>query len=125
MNVGFRVPTAAQYADALRKIKINPMQRKMLEAHYRAHNRTLTYTDLAKDGGSEDFRAANAHYGALGHALGDELGITFYPSIDREEPFYSSAIGMGNAYKAESEEFVLVMHHELAKALEQLGWFHS
>ena len=119
----FTVPTAGQYAGALASLSISELQRKMLRAHFLAHNRTITYTELANAGGAESHAAANAHYGKLGRALGEALQMTFAMADARGEPFYSSALGVDNPYKPEKAEFQLVMHHELAKAIEQLGWF--
>lgn len=123
-----RIPTAAEYTAALSKLKITPIQRKMLEAHYRAHNRTMTYTELAKAAGEQyDSNAvANSQYGGLGGTLGSELNFPFV-DLDDNHPgtkFYSSAIGMGMpAAYSSNNEFQLVMHHELARALDQLNWF--
>lgn len=119
----FSVPSASKYADALANLSISELQRKMLRAHYLAHNRTITYTELANAGGAESHVAANSHYGKLGRALGEVLNMSFAMAEARGEPFYSSALGMDNPYKSEKAEFQLVMHHELAMAIEQLGWF--
>ena len=95
----------------------------MLGAHYRAHNRTITYTELARAGGADSHRSANSNYGRLGRALGEALNMRFVQGGSRNAPFYSSALGMGNPYTPEGVHFQLVMHHELAKAIAQLGWF--
>lgn len=121
----FFVPSAQDYARALTDLKISDNQMKMLEFHYLAHNRTVNYRSLATRADSESFRAANSQYGKLGRALGEALSMNFVPDETEGEPFYSSAIGTGNPYKAPKAEFELVMHHELAKAIQQLGWFSS
>lgn len=121
----FFVPAAQQYATALSELTIHRTQRAMLQAHYCAHNRTITYTELAKAAGSDSHVAANSQYGKLGRALGEKLSMTFAESESRGEPFYSSALGSDNPYKSAKAEFQLVMHHELAKALELLGWFQK
>lgn len=118
----FEVPTAEQYGQALKAIKISPMQRKMLESHFRAHNRTATYTELAKAAGYDSYSVANSNYGKLGAALGKALDMTFLPSATTpDSDFYSSAIG--RAIKHGDEEWILIMHHELAKALDSAEWF--
>lgn len=121
----FVVPSADQYAQALSGLKISDLQLKMLETHYLAHNRTITYTELANAAGSESHSVANIHYGKLGKSLGEILRMNFAMSTTRGEPFYSSALGMDNPYKSEKAEYQLVMHHELAKAITQLGWFKA
>jgi hypothetical protein len=100
----------------------------MLKVHFEAHNRTVTYTQLAKAAEASGAKLpaerphsyANLHYGNLAKALGHKLGpsFTFLPSTNREQPFYSSAIGLENPAKAPGADFELVMHHELAKAIE-------
>jgi hypothetical protein len=119
----FSVPPASKYAEALKGLKISDIQRDMLRAHYEAHNRTINYTDVAAAGGSDSHSTANSHYGKLGRSLGEALNFNFIIAEKRGKPFYSSALGMDNPYKPEGEEYQLVMHHELAKAIEQLGWF--
>ena len=119
----FEVPPADLYAKALSTLKISSAQRKMLEAHYEAHNRTITYTELARAAGADSHRSANSNFGRLGRALGEALNMRFVQGGSRNAPFYSSALGMGNPYTPEGAHFQLVMHHELAKAIAQLGWF--
>lgn len=131
----FTVPSADDYVrglKALEKAKRIPKSAKaMLGCHFHAHNRTVTYTQLAQaaaeaeglDGAKVSHRAANMTYGKLGRALGEELDMTFLPSETRKAPFYSSSLGVGSSVTPDGGEFELVMHHELAKALQQLGWF--
>ena len=127
MNISkdFFVPSAQNYARALAEINISEGQKKMLEYHYRAHNRTVNYTNLAEQVGSESHVVANSQYGKLGRALGEALSMNFALAETRNEPFYSSAIGADNPYKTPKAEYELVMHHELAKAIQQLGWFQG
>jgi hypothetical protein len=120
---GIVIPTAAQYEKALSTIEISDMQRKMLEAHYRAHNRSTTYTALAAAAGYDSHRTANRWYGQLGSDLGNALNFTFADANKRPgEKFYSSAIGMEDAYP-QGAEFQLVMHHELADAIRAMKLF--
>lgn len=119
----FHVPSSDQYAECLKSISISELQRAMLRAHYEAHNRTATFTYLANKAGSMSYRTANSHYGTLGHAIGDVLGISFVLAENGRGFFYCSAIGMPNSYLTKGGEFELVMHHELAKALEQTNFF--
>lgn len=119
----FFVPSAEKYAKAFSELNINESQKKMLEFHYGAHNRTVTYTELAKAAGSTSHVTANRQYGKLGRALGEKLSVNFVGSEERGKPFFSSALGSDNPYKSDKSEYQLVMHHEVAKAIEQLGWF--
>ena len=54
--------------------------------------------------------------------VANHLDMSFAPD-EYGKSFYSSALGLGNPMTPVGAEFELVMHHELAKALEQLGWF--
>ncbi len=116
------VPSAINYEKGLKAIAISVDQMAMLKCHYLAHNRTVTYTELAAAAGSADHRTANKAYGGLGHSLGEEIGYTFPISADRGVPFYSGSLGM-DAPKTDSREYRLMMHHELSKAITNLGWF--
>lgn len=118
------IPTAQTYEQGLKAIKISTGQRAMLECHYLALNRTVTYTELAAAAGSSDFRTANLEYGQLGRALGEEIGYNFPVAGQRGEPFFSGALGI-DAPRSETREFRLMMHHELAKAIDHLGWFKA
>jgi len=123
INVGITIPAASKYVSALDGLGISDKQHAMLKAHFLAHNRTITYTELAVAGGAESHVVANSHYGKLGRALGEAMNFKFAMAEQRGEPFYSSALGMDNPYRPEGTEYQLVMHHELARAIEQLGWF--
>jgi hypothetical protein len=69
------VPTAAEFADALTSLgtRVQKQHWRMLIAHYRAPDRTLTPAGLAKAAGYGSFSAANAQYGALGRLLAEYL----------------------------------------------------
>jgi hypothetical protein len=117
------IPSAAAYTEALKEIrsKMSDAQVAMLSAHYHHPNRSITYTELGHAAGYPDNKGANLNYGKLGYALGTALGFTFADMDNGSDKFYSSAIGMGDVYAG--PEFHLVMHHELAKALDELKWF--
>lgn len=139
----FVVPSAEHYREALdalwRKGKINGAALAMLRHHHAAHNRATTYTALAQAAavaaakGSEagadaeppTHRTANSVYGKLGRMLGEAIGMKFAPADDKGTPFYSSALGAPNPWLADGAQFQLVMHHELAKALEALPWLQT
>lgn len=128
----WRVPDSARYEQALSKLvskgKLSGPQMAMLQHLYEAHNRTTTYTELAsaaaRAGGNVPAERphvyANLEFGKLGKVLGETLGMEFLPSSKRDAPFYSSSIGVGSSTTPEGAEFELVMHHELARALDRL-----
>lgn len=131
----FVVPPASEYVVALKSLdkakRIPAAAKAMLEFHFKAHNRTVTYTQLAQaaahaegnDGAKASHQIANSTYGRLGRALGEQLGMKFLPSAARKAPFYSSSLGLGSSVTLAGAEFEFVMHHELAKALDEVGWF--
>jgi len=115
-----KVITKSQYLDALNGIKMTDKQKLMLLEHYHALNRSLTYTELADASGYKNYGGANLQYGDLAKKIGDFVGFEYVDSEDNPgKKFHGSAIGMGNPYT--SGEFQLVMHHELAKAIEAHG----
>lgn len=114
--------TAEEYKKALQNIQITDKQLIMLKAHYEALNKSITFQELAKVAGYDDYTVANAQYGALGHLIGDAVSFEFQKSqVRKDDNFYSSAIGMPNPYI--TDNFNLVMYHELAQAIEQLNLF--
>jgi len=127
----WRVPGADEYYSALKQLrtkkKVSDHHWAMLIFLFDAHNRTATYTELAQAaarGGAKVSEErphvyANLEFGKLGKLLGQALGMEFLPSSKRDVPFYSSSIGVGSSVTPEGAEFELVMHHELAKALER------
>ncbi|MCG2592990.1 hypothetical protein LZ009_09375 [Ramlibacter sp. XY19] len=126
------VPGSADYYEALKSLvaagQLKSPSLAMLQFLYEAHNRTATYTELAHAAAragvkvSEDrpHSYANREFGTLGKQLGLAVGMEFLPSSRRDAPFYSSSIGVGSSVTPEGGEFELVMHHELAKALDRL-----
>jgi len=117
-----KVITADEYKKALETIEITEKQKIMLKAHYEALNRSITYTKLANSAGYDDFSVANIQYGKLGRTLGEAVGFEFV-NLDNnsDRKFYSSSIGMQNSHT--EGDFQLVMHHELAKAIEMSDIF--
>lgn len=118
------VASAEQYKKALGEVLISESQWTMLKAHFEAPNRSITYTQLAESAGYDDYAVANAQYGKLGRAIGEAVNFTFAePDTRPGEKFYGSAIGMPNPYT--TGEFQLVMHHELAKAIQDFDFFKA
>ena len=122
----FTVPSAKEYTKVLKKLKktISDEQRQMLESHFRSANQSAPFSKLAKAVGIDNFPIAIGEYEKLGRLLGDTLNMDYLESVARPgEPFYCSAIGSGNPYRSEDENYQLVMHRELVEALRVLKWF--
>lgn len=112
------IPDAAAYLRGLQAIKLSSEQKAMLAFHYGAHNRTVTYTQLAHSvNKSADYRLANSVYGTLGRTLGEAIGYSFPIANARGAPFYSASLGI-DAPRSVRNEYRMMMHHELAKAIE-------
>ena len=134
-TAAFTVPSAVEYVNALRALdkatRVPKEARAMLGRHNAAHNRTATYTQLARAAAAAEgldetlasHRTANSAYGKLGRALGEQIGMGFLSSETLKAPFYSSSLGLGSSATPAGTEFEFVMHHELAKARVELAWF--
>ncbi len=128
MNVSydFVVPSVEEYVKALKTIKkqLSDQQKKMLEAHYRFFNHSMTFGQFAEIIGTADHQVAMDAYESLGRLLGEQLHMSYLESVSRPgEPLCCSAIGSGNPYRKEDASYFLVMHRELVDALRQLKWF--
>lgn len=122
----FVVPSVKEYVKALKSIRkmVSAEQKEMLGCHFRAHRQSVTFSTLADAIGTDDYEAVITEYGNLGQMLGDRLKMAYLESISRPgEPFYCSALGSGNPYRSEDENYQLVMHRELAMAIEKVKWF--
>ena len=127
----FTVPEARDYEEALRALssanKLNDRHLAMLKYHFEARNRTASYRKIGEVVGY-DHNTAKLQYGHVGKLIGEAIGMEFarlFSDDPNSDVFRSSAIGSGSHYVDDAGEFQLIMHHELAKALEKLGWFKS
>ena len=84
----FDVPTADEYAIALRIVSLGEAQRRMLFAHAKAGDEGMNATELANAGGWPDFSSGNLHYGKAGRLMAESLGIRIplYTARDDENP---------------------------------------
>jgi hypothetical protein len=124
--IAVTVPGFEQYRNALSTLTITDKQREMLKAHYDSPNRSITYRALATAAGFKDYRVANLQYGKLGAALGKALGFQFQKFGDSDVDFMTSAIAMPtDRHYWAGDEFEIVMHHELSRALDDLHWFKN
>lgn len=108
-------PSSSEYLKALKKIVVTELQKRMLEAHYRAPGRTVTAPQIAQLLGYSHYAIANKRYGNLGKKIGNEL--RWIPPNDPE---------LGVAHLATFEKtdnhWHWIMRPQLASALEKLGW---
>ncbi len=110
------VPTVEQYVRALSDIEtvtaVTVGERRILQFHYNAPERTITARQLATELGYEWHSPANAQYGRLGRMMGDHLG--FRP---RSEKLSSLVL-----FDKRHGEWHWIMRPQLAAALEVLAW---
>jgi|GEM_PF-3711552 len=125
ISCDFIVPSEKEYIKALKALKksVTDTQKQMLNYHVRQPNRVATFEQLAEAAGLAGFEQAKAEYEQLGKLVGNELNMGFLESVANPgEPFYSSALGGGNPYKPERENYHLVLHHEFVAAVVKLKW---
>ena len=127
----FTVPEARDYEEALRSLsaegRLNEKHMAMLKYHYLVRNRSASFRKIGESVGY-DLATAKLQYGHVGKLIGEAIGMEFARLYDDDPTsglFRSSAIGEGSHYADDAGEFQLVMHHELAKALNNIGWFRS
>lgn len=117
-----RQPSASHYVSAFRKIipSLSDGHFAMLRAHYRAPNRSLTATELAKAAGYANYNAANLQYGSVGKLLWEELP-TKLPIGPDGAPIYTFALAELSDQTAPNDQWVWRMRPEIAAALLELG----
>jgi 5-methylcytosine-specific restriction protein A len=115
----FAVPSADRFSAALRRLSGDVPENYllMLKAHYRAPDRTITATELARAVGYKTYAAANLHYGTLAARLATELEQSTGEFIGLK--LLVSFVMPGEQGNA---EIMWVMRPEVAEALETLGW---
>ncbi|PID71516.1 MAG: hypothetical protein CSB34_06910 [Desulfobulbus propionicus] len=125
ISYDFTVPAEKVYVKALKTLKksVSDTHKKMLDYHVHKLNRVASYGELADAAGLTGFEEAIAEYEQLGKLLGEKMNMGFMESVARPgEPFYASALGGGNPYKAEGEHYLLALHYEFVAALMKLKW---
>lgn len=112
------VPSVARYVDALRQLEasIHPNHKKLLQAHYAAPDQTMTARELAAAVGYPNHHSVNLQYGQLGERLRELMAYRG----DGQASYVFAAFVPPRV--AGNEEWLWVMHENVARALEQLGW---
>lgn len=114
------VPSVAKYKAAFLQIQANLTQghEAMLRAQYTAPDHALTARELANAAGYKNFNGANLQYGKIGNMLREALN---YWSDDGQASYVLSYFLAPD--RANEEEWLIVMHKEVAQALRELKWF--
>ena len=115
------VPTSEEFAEALEELtdELTEGHLKMLQAHQRAHERTLTSREIARAGGYKDFEAANLQYGLLGRKIAELLGYRPERRSSDDQPIWTLALATGQQTNG---LWTWTMHDGLAEAMDDLGW---
>jgi hypothetical protein len=112
-----RLPTVADYRQALSRMVLSPNQKALLEAHYWAPEHAVTMEMLAKAVGSPGTQGVGCQYQRLARRLAEALkwqgGLLVFDLLGTSIPSGER----GNA------EWLLVMRPEFARALEYQKWF--
>ena len=87
--------TADQYKNAIKVADITTGQLKMLKAHSKAPDRTITSSKLAEAAGYKGYQAANLWYGKLGKAIAMQIGTTPDRIYDDGSPIWTFILADG------------------------------
>jgi hypothetical protein len=113
------MPSVSEYKAALQEMdRVNAItdnQREMLRAQYHAPDHAMTARELAQAVGYRSWRGANVQYGLLGKRMRETMS---YRGVGQESYILSSF----RQSEEVGDEWLFVMHSELAQALEELGW---
>ena len=121
-DMGFTVPAAGEYADALAVVTVTPAQRAMLTAHAASGDAGLTATALARAAGYAGYEGANMHYGKLGRAVADVLGMAPPQSQIRDEDLWTGVMAAWVPTPEDAEAAGRwVMYPALREALSDSG----
>lgn len=113
------VPSVAKYKTAFLQIreKLTSGHIAMLRAQFWAPEHTLTARELANSAGYKNFNAANLQYGKIGNMLREVLN--YWDDSGQASYVLSWFLRPNDA----SKEWSIVMHKEVAQALQELNWF--
>ena len=116
-----RLPSVDEYVSGLKAITpyINDIQRRLLVEQYKAPDRTVTASELARLADIKDgYPTGNAQYGHLAHMLCD--AIAFEPDKRKDGRYHYWPIW--SVGYSTPEGFKWEMLSEVAEALEELRW---
>lgn len=109
------VPLPDEFGEALQAMApLHPNHLKLLKMHYRAPDRTVTFTRLAAMIPYDGYKGVNVQYGTLATNIGKELGC--------ETLGVSLLMTWFKPGNSSHEHWQATMRPQVAEALEQLGW---
>lgn len=107
-----------RYQQALVEMGLTYRQIELLVAHYRAPDRRITMSKLAKEVGYQNHSGANLQYGKLAKKICENMDTEPDDLHKDGSPFWLSIIA--EAWKNQAGEYEFQMWSELAEALEKL-----
>lgn len=108
-NIG----AVAEYEQALSVVKPTAGKRRMLVGHRQAEGRRMTAPQLAEAAGWKSHSSANVHYGSMGKAVAELLGLKIEGDDNKA---WTGALA---EFDEETREWE--MHPEVAEALDNLN----
>jgi hypothetical protein len=116
-------PDAATYARAFSFLwpKLTHNQREMIQAQYRAPDRTLSTRELATVVGWKSHSPVNLWYGLAGFALFGEVPREITQRNEDGGPVYSFALSTGERTGNESAVWQWTLRPEVAEGLQLAG----
>ena len=123
-NARLTSPVAVEYVRAFQNIlqSLPDSYLRMLKAHYKAPNRTITSTQLAEACEFHNYNAAVLHYGTLGSRLYEQLPIKL-PTHKDGKLIYTFMLATEGDSGQDKTEREWKMRPEVADAIAQLGLF--
>jgi hypothetical protein len=115
-------PLPEQYVDALKQLlpSLSTAHLAMLKAHYRAADRSLTATQLAKAAGYAGYASANLQYGLMARNLWEALP-TRLPTGPDGQPIYTYALADEGDRSGSEAQWVWKLRPAVAAAMATLG----
>lgn len=115
----FDVPTAQEYAMAIRGSDLTDKQVAMLRAHAASGEQGMTAGELAAVAGYKNQSSANLHYGKCGRLLAEAIDLEAPQVRSGDEKALTGIIASAGPAR-EDEALVWIMHPELREAVEKV-----
>jgi hypothetical protein len=111
------VPSKAQFMQALKTIRLRGRQLDILRAHIQAPGRAMTARRLAQSVGYQNNSGINLQFGLLAQQIGKALR--------QKDVDIQLLVSLVRPPAVTNKEWVLVMHSQLADAIEETGWIEG
>ena len=116
-HTGNTVPSAAEYAEAIRQIELSKPQRALLDALAYAKDDGLSEVQMARAAGYKSRASVRRSFAGVGLLIGDFLSIEATGQEAAETPDGMTLVGYRGRSDAEEAPAQWVLHDELREAL--------